>query len=85
MNESKRFDRLDLLAEFWEQFNFWNKDLKKQVGLFEIENIDKPNIITIGLNPKEYYQRFIIILIIANIKGWKNQLLVWILIFILKD
>ena len=85
MNESKRFDRIDLLAEFWEQLNFWNKDLKKQVGLFEIENIDKPNIITIGLNPKEYYQRFIIILIIANIKGWKNQLLVWILIFILKD
>ena len=35
-----------------------NKDLKKQIGLFEIENIDKSNIITIALNPKEYYERF---------------------------
>ena len=58
MTESKIFDRLDLSAELWKQFNSWNKDLKKQVGLFEIENIDKPNIITIALNPKEYYERF---------------------------
>ena len=34
------------------------KKLKKQVDLFEIENIDKPNVITITLNPKEYYERF---------------------------
>ena len=58
MIESKIFDRLDLSAELWKQFNSWNEDLKKQVGLFEIENIDKPNIITIALNPKEYYERF---------------------------
>ena len=49
---------LDLLAELWKQFNSRNKDLKKQVGLFEIENTDKPNIITIALNPKKYYERF---------------------------
>ena len=47
--ESKIFDRLDLSAELWVQFNSRNKDLKKQVGLFEIKNIDKPNIITITL------------------------------------
>ena len=58
MIQSKIFDRLDLSAELWEKFNSRNKDLKKQVGLFEIENIDKPNIITIALNPKEYYERF---------------------------
>ena len=52
MIESKIFDRLDLSAELWEQFNSRNKDLKKQVGLFEIENIDKPNIIIIALKPK---------------------------------
>ena len=57
MIESKIFDRLDLSAELWEQFNSWNKDLKKQVRLFEIGDIDKPNI-TIALNPKEYYKRF---------------------------
>ena len=57
MIQSKILDRLDLSAELWEEFNLWNKDLKKQVGLFAIENIDKPNI-TIALNPKEYYEGF---------------------------
>ena len=52
------FDRLDLSAELWDEFNCRNKDLKKQIGLFEIENIDKSNIIIIALNPKEYYERF---------------------------
>ena len=56
MLKSKVFDRLDLLAE---QFNCRNEDLRKRVGLFEIESIDKPNVITITLNPKEYYERFI--------------------------
>ena len=36
MNQSKIFDRLDLSAELCEKFNSRNKDLKKQVGLFEI-------------------------------------------------
>ena len=58
MIESKISDRLDLSVKLWEQFNSRNKDLKKQAGLFQIENIDKPNIITIALNPKEYYERF---------------------------
>ena len=58
MIKSKIFDRLDLSAELWDEFNCRNKDLKKQIGLFEIENIDKSNIITIALNPKEYYERF---------------------------
>ena len=34
------------------------KNWKKQVGLFEIESINKANVITIALNPKEYYERF---------------------------
>ena len=59
MLKSKVFDRLDLSAEFYEQFNYRNASLKKRVGLFEIENIDKPNLITIALNPKEYYEQFI--------------------------
>ena len=46
-------------AEFWQKMNVQRKELKKQVDLFEIENIDTPNIIiTIALNPKEYYERF---------------------------
>ena len=59
MIASRIFDRLDLSAEFYEQFNCCNTKLQKRVGLFEIENIDKPNVITIALNPKEYYERFI--------------------------
>ena len=55
--KSKILDRLDLSAESFEQFNYRNKDLKKQVDLFEIESIDKPNIITIALNLKEYYEK----------------------------
>ena len=58
MITSKVFDRLDLSADFWKQFNVQNKKLKKQVGLFEIKNIDKPNVITIALDPKEYYEHF---------------------------
>ena len=57
MIQGKIFDRLDLSTELWERFNSRNEDLKKQAGLFEIENIDKPNVITIALNPKEYYER----------------------------
>ena len=52
MIQSKIFNRLDLSAELWKKFNSRNKNLKKQVRLFEIENIDKPNI-TVALNPKE--------------------------------
>ena len=29
------------------------------MGLFEIESINKANVITIALNPKEYYERFV--------------------------
>ena len=58
MIQIKIFDRLDLSAELWGKFNERNKDIKKQVGLFEIENIDTPNAITIALNPKEYYESF---------------------------
>ena len=59
MLKSKIFDRFDLSAEFYERFDCRNEKLKKRVGFFEIESIDKPNVITIVLNPKEYYERFI--------------------------
>ena len=50
--KSKIFSRLDLSHGFWDQFGVQSEKLKKQVGLFEIENINKANIITIALNPK---------------------------------
>ena len=42
-----------------EQFDCRNESLKKRVGSFVIESIDKPNEIAIALNPKEYYESFI--------------------------
>ena len=57
MIKSKIFDRLDLSDDFWDQFGVQNKKLKKQVVLYKIENINEPNIITIALNPKEYYEK----------------------------
>ena len=58
MTQSKTLNRLDLSHDFWGQFNVQNKKLKKQVGLFDVENIDVANIITIAINPKEYREEF---------------------------
>ena len=52
MIKSKIFSQRDLSDDFWDQFGVQNEKLKKQVGLFEIENINKANISTIELNPK---------------------------------
>ena len=57
MIKSKIFNRLDLSDDFWDQLGVQNKKLKKHVGFFEIENINKANIITTALNPKEYYEK----------------------------
>ena len=45
--------------EYYEKFNRQSTDLKKRVGYFEVENIDKANVLTIALNPKECYERFV--------------------------
>ena len=58
MISSKILERLDLSDDFWDQFNVQNKKLKKQVGLFEAESINTATIITISINPKEYYEEF---------------------------
>ena len=73
MLKSKIFDELDLSAEFYEQFDCRNENMKKRVGFFEIESIDKPNVITIALNPKEYYERFIDDSDNKNHKGFKKS------------
>ena len=58
MIASKIFQRLDLSDDFWDKFNVQNKDIKKQVILHEIENIDTANVITIAVNPKEYFEKY---------------------------
>ena len=44
--------------DFWKRFDVQDKSKKKQVGLYAIENIDNPNILTIGINPKEYFETY---------------------------
>ena len=58
MFKSKLFERLDLSDDFYAQFNVQNKKLKKQVGLYEDESINNPNIITVAINPKEYFEQY---------------------------
>ena len=54
---SKIFKRLDLSDDFWSEFNLQNKEIEKQVGLYEIESMDNANIITIAIDPKEYFEK----------------------------
>ena len=51
-------ERLDTSHEFFDRFKCRNKAIKKQVGLYEVESIDNPNIITLAINPKEYFEVF---------------------------
>ena len=58
MIKSKIFERLDISHDFWKEYNVQDKSKKKVMGLFEIENIDNPNIYTVAVNPKEYFEKF---------------------------
>ena len=50
--------RIDTSHDFYANFLCQNKQLKKQVGLYEVESIDNANIITIAVNSKEYFEVF---------------------------
>ena len=58
MTTSKILNRLDVSDDFWQQFDVQDKTVKKQVGLQEVESIDNPNVITISVNPKEYFEKY---------------------------
>ena len=59
MTKSKILNRLDPSDDFWKEYNVQDRSTKKQMGLFEIENIDNQNICTIAINPKEeYFEKF---------------------------
>ena len=66
-------NRLHLSDSFWEQFNVQNKSLKKQVGLYEGENINNANILTIVINPKEYFKKYKDFSINKKHKGLKKN------------
>ena len=50
LTKRKVFIRLDLTKDFWEQFNVRSRSLKKQVGLYEVGNINNTNILMIAIN-----------------------------------
>ena len=72
MITTKILKRLDLSDEFWAQFDVQDKKLKKQVGLFEVESKNIPNVITISINPKEYLEEFEDLSINKKHKGIKK-------------
>ena len=51
---SKVINRLDLSDDFWALFGVQNK----KVGLYEIDSIDYPNILTVSIYPKEYFEKY---------------------------
>ena len=55
--KSKILERLDLSDNFLERFCVQNKSIKKQVGLYEIENINNANVLTIAINPRRVLQK----------------------------
>ena len=55
--KSKILERLDLSDNFLERFCVQNKSIKKQVGLFEIENINNANVLTIAINRRRVLQK----------------------------
>ena len=44
--------------DFWKKIDVYDNSTKKQMGLYEIENISNQNICTIAINPKEYFEKF---------------------------
>ena len=58
LKKSKILERLDLSDDFSEKYDIYNHSTKKQMVLYEIENIGNQNICTIAVNPKEYFEKF---------------------------
>ena len=58
MINNKVLNRFDTSHEFLDQFNVRNKDLRKKLSYFAIKNIDGPCIVTVVINPKEYFEQF---------------------------
>ena len=49
-------DRFDKSDKFWEQFGVWESKNQKVLGLHEVESISDSCLMTLAVNPKEYYE-----------------------------
>ena len=50
--------RFDTSHKLWDKYLVRNESLKKKIGYFSIENTDDPCIVTVAVNPKEYFEEF---------------------------
>ena len=50
--------RFDISDEFWKKFDVHIPQNQKVLGLYEIENINDPCLVTLAVNPKEYLEYF---------------------------
>ena len=51
----ERFDKSD---KFWELFGVCKPENQKVLGLYEVESINDPRLVTLAVNPKEYFEYF---------------------------
>ena len=51
----ERFDKSD---KFWEKFGVHNPQNQKKLSLYEVESINDPCLVTLAVNPKEYFEYF---------------------------
>ena len=58
MTKIKMFKRFDTSHSFWKRFDAKKPNRQKKLGLYEVENIDKPCYVTLAVNPKEYFEFF---------------------------
>ena len=48
----------DTSHKLWENFSARDESLKKKLGYFSIKKIDDPCVVTVAVNPKEYFEAF---------------------------
>ena len=58
LSKSETKNSLDTSHGYYKKFSIHNGNLRKQMGLYKVENIDNPNVCTIVVNPKEYFEKF---------------------------
>ena len=51
-------DRFDKSDEFWQFFGVHMPENQKVLGLYEVESINDQCLVTLAVNPKEYYEYF---------------------------
>ena len=78
----KRFDKSD---KFWEQFGVYKPENQKVLGLYEVESINDPCLVTLATNPKEYLEDFKSESNNKKHKGIKKGAYVWTTRILLKE